>query len=46
MLEKLNQTEILKSQLQLKLDEIAKEIEAAKHRRHSLEEALEEKRFC
>eukprot|EP00210_Caulerpa_lentillifera_P004605 g4391.t1 len=44
MLEKLNQTESLKNQLQLKLDEIAKEIEAAKHRRQSLEESLEEKR--
>jgi chromosome segregation ATPase len=44
MLEKLNDTDDLRSQLQLKHDEVVKEIEAAKHRRQSLEHALGEKR--
>ena len=44
MLEKLNETEGLKQQLESKLDEVLKEIEEAKHRKAALEQSLQEKK--
>lgn len=44
MLQKLNETEGLKYQLESKLDEVLKEIESAKARKSALEASLREKK--
>ena len=44
MLEKLNETEGLKHQLEAKLDEVLKEIEEARHHKAALEKSLLEKK--
>jgi len=44
MLDKLQETELLKNDLESKLDDVTKEIEEAKHQRSSLEKSFFDKR--